>query len=113
MTAIVQSAFLFQGFASKSQDFSDTGMTQFQAANYLEPWAHKLSLVRDVASQWKGLPGEFEYEVSEAFGAWLRAHFKAPDATKRTALAELTRDFFTRGGDPLTPTQYRTIKAIT
>jgi uncharacterized protein (DUF1684 family) len=112
MTAVIQSAFLFQGFSRRSPDFTDTGMGRIDAAHYLEPWAHKLSLIRDVTSAWKAFPGVFEYEVSESFGAWLRTHLSAPLAVQRAALAEMVRDFSSRGGSPLTASQYRTIRAI-
>lgn len=112
MTAVIQGAFLFQGFARRSQDFRDIGMSRIDAAHLLEPWAHKLSLIRDVVTAWRNLPGIFEYEVSENFGAWLRTHMSAPEAVQRAALAEMVRDFFSRGGAPLTSSQYRTIRAI-
>lgn len=111
-TAVVQAMFVFQGFARKSQDFADIGLTQLQAALVLEPWAHKLALVQDITAQWKGSTVGFEYEVSEPFGAWLRTHMQSPGTVKRAALAELTRSFFDRTPSPLSPSQYRTVRAI-
>jgi hypothetical protein len=111
-SAIVHGAFAFQGFSSKSQDFSDTGGGWIDAAVSLEPWAHKLALIQEITERWHTVPSVFAYEVSAPFGAWLRSHLNSPDSVKRAAIAELTRDFYSRAGSPLTPPQYRTVRAI-
>lgn len=94
-TANVHAMFLFQGFHAGKDDFGDDlGMGQIDAAYHIQHWADRIEAVYAVAAEIQDFPGVFDYEVSEAFGGWLRKNPSAPEQEQVDQLIEHVACFF-------------------
>ncbi|APU00327.1 hypothetical protein HOR55_gp40 [Ralstonia phage RS-PII-1] len=102
MTFAIHAMFLWQGFIEKDQCCDDVGGGQIEAAHGIVKWASAIEAAMLDLWERKDFAGVFDYEVTEAFGKYLREHHDY--GLHRLALGLLLHidQFFSQGEDRLT-----------
>lgn len=111
--AMVQSAFLFQGFIERDEAQADCVMGQVETAQHVAPWAQAIhNALQYLENAPCDFPGVFEYEVTEPFGKTLCECYGQSDDYLSQCLIDSMREFFAQGEDALTEQQLLQLGAV-
>lgn len=98
-TATVHAMFLWAGFMERGELY-DEG--QIEVAQGIAKWAHAIEAAMHDLWARKDFAGVFDYEVTEAFGEYLRKHRDYSDRRLAFVLLCLIDVFFSQGESRLT-----------